>query len=119
MTDRILTALVTAAILTASASAQSSRRLAFEAATIKPAGSAASPLPVAPSAPNRLRIPSMTLIQLIYSAYGNGGFNTSMRVTGGPDWVRKTTFYVEGVASERATATDLRLMLQTLLEDRF
>lgn len=94
-------------------------KLAFETATIKPASSADSALPVAPSAPNRLRIPSMTLFQLIYTAYGNGGFNTSMRVRGGPDWARKTTFYVEGVASERATAADLRLMLQTLLEDRF
>jgi uncharacterized protein (TIGR03435 family) len=94
-------------------------RPAFEAATIKLAAGGANPLPVAPSAPNRLRIPSMTLIQLIYTAYGNGGFNTSMSVRGGPDWIRKTAFYVEGVASERATPTDLRLMLQTLLEDRF
>lgn len=60
----------------------------FEAATIKLAAVGANPLPVAPSAPNRLRIPSMTLTQLIYTAYGNGGFNTSMRVTGGPDWDR-------------------------------
>jgi uncharacterized protein (TIGR03435 family) len=119
MTVKILIALATAAIVTASATAQSPKRPAFEAATIKPAGSGANPLPVAPSAPNRLRIPSMTLIQLIYTAYGSGGFNTSMSVRGGPDWARKTAFYVEGVASDRATATALRLMLQTLLEDRF
>ena len=61
----------------------------------------------------------MTLSTLIYTAYGDGGFNTSMRVTGGPDWVNKTAFAVEGVASGRATLRELRLMLQTLLEERF
>jgi hypothetical protein len=43
-------------------------RLTFEAASIKPAAGAANPLPVAPAAPNRLRIASMTLTQLIYTA---------------------------------------------------
>jgi uncharacterized protein (TIGR03435 family) len=91
----------------------------FEAATIKLAAGGANPLPVAPSAPNRLRIPSMTLTQLIYTAYGNGGFNTSMRVTGGPDWVGKTAFYVEGVVATPSTPQQIRLMLQSLLEERF
>lgn len=94
-------------------------QVAFEAATIKPVAAATSPLPVAPSAPNRLRIPSQTLTQLIYTAYGNGGFNTSMRVTGGPDWVNKTAFSVEAVASGPATPRQMRLMLQTLLAERF
>lgn len=106
---------------TAEAFAQSpdNARPAFEAATIKLAAGGASPLPVAPSAPNRLRIPSMTLMQLIYTAFGNGGFNTAMRVTGGPDWVNRTAFYVEGVAPGPSTPQQLRLMLRTLLEDRF
>lgn len=94
-------------------------KLTFDAATIKLAAAAANPLPVAPAAPNRLRIPSQTLTQLIYTAYGNGGFNTSMRVTGGPDWVNKTAFFVEAVASGPATPRQMRLMLQTLLEQRF
>jgi len=95
-------------------------RPAFEAATVKPAAPAnGPPVPIAPAAPNRLRIPNRTLTQMIYMAYGGGGFNTSMSVRGGPDWARTATFYVEGVASERSTATDMRLMLQTLLEDRF
>jgi uncharacterized protein (TIGR03435 family) len=59
------------------------------------------------------------LTALIYAAYGDGGFNTSMRVTGGPDWINKTAFSVEGVASGPATPRQLRLMLRTLLEDRF
>ena len=61
----------------------------------------------------------MTLTALIYAAYGDGGFNTSMRVTGGPDWIDRTAFAVEGVASGGATPRQLRLMLQTLLEERF
>jgi uncharacterized protein (TIGR03435 family) len=98
---------------------QPAQRPAFEAATIKLAASAASPLPVAPAAPNRLRIPSKTLTLLIYEAYGNGGYNTGTRVTGGPDWVSKTAFFIEGVAAGPATRQRMRLMLQTLLEERF
>src|SRR4249920_29018 len=108
------------ALVAAQRDASVQGRPSFEAATIKVAAATnAPPVPIAPAAPNRLRIPSRTLAQMIYMAYGGGGFNTSMSVRGGPDWVRTTTFYGEGVASERSTATDLRLMLQTLLEDRF
>jgi uncharacterized protein (TIGR03435 family) len=40
-------------------------------------------------------------------------------VTGGPDWVNRTAFAVEGVAPAGTTPRQLRLMLQTLLEERF
>lgn len=95
------------------------QRPAFEAATIKLATSAANPFPVMPSAPNRLRIQSQTLAQLIYTAYGNGGFNTEMSVKGGPEWAGRTAFFIEGVAAQKSTPQQLRNMLQTLLEDRF
>ena len=94
---------------------------AFEAATIKltaPDAPAATRNRVEMS-PKRLYIPNMTLAALIYNAYGDGGFNTAMRVEGGPGWVNQTAFAVEGVASEVATPRQLRLMLQTLLEERF
>ena len=94
-------------------------RPAFEAATIKLATIPANPAPVVPVAPNRLRIESQTLMHLIYTAYGNGGFNTGMNVSGGPDWARTTAFFVEGVAAQKSTPQQLRNMLQTLLEDRF
>jgi len=120
---RKIAALVVMVIVTASpARAQApaaAQRPAFEAATIKLAERSASPLPVAPTAPNRLRIQSQTLTQLIYTAYGNGGYNTGTRVTGGPDWVSKTAFFIEGVAARPATAGQMRLMLQRLLEERF
>jgi uncharacterized protein (TIGR03435 family) len=94
-------------------------RLAFEAATIKLAAPDAVRNLVVPTSPNRLYIPSMSLVWLIYTAYGDGGFNTSMRVTGSPDWINRTAFAVDGVASGDATPRQLRLMLQTLLEERF
>jgi len=97
----------------------SAQRPAFEGATIKLTTAPANPFPVTPAAPNRLRIQSQTLIQLVYTAYGNGGYNTAMNVSGGPDWARTTTFFIEGVAAQRSTPQQLRNMLQTLLEDRF
>ena len=119
----LMAAIALAAAAIAADSQQSTpaqQRPAFEAATIKLAAPTnAPPVPIGPVAPNRLRIPSRTLRQLIYMAYGGGGFNTDMSVRGGPDWATKTAFFIEGVASERATATEMRLMLRTLLEDRF
>jgi len=94
-------------------------RPAFEAATIKLAMPDAPRNREMPTSPNRLNIPSMTLSWLIYTAYGDGGFNTAMRVTGGPDWVNRTAFAVEGVASANVTPRQRRLMLQRLLEERF
>jgi len=128
VTRRPSAAMFTAAamvIVAASAGAErqreapAERRLAFEAATVKLAAPDAVRNQVVPTSPNRLYIPSMTLTWLIYTAYGDGGFNTSMRVTGGPAWVNRTAFSVEGIAPGPATPRELRLMLQTLLEERF
>ena len=95
-------------------------RPAFEAATIKPAppGVVRSNQVISTS-PNRMFIPGMPLTSLVYAAYGDGGFNTSMSVRGGPDWARQTVFTVEGVAAVPATSVERQLMLQTLLEQRF
>ncbi len=92
-----------AAIALVAVSAAAEDRLAFEVATIKLAAPDAVRNQVIPRSPNRLYIPGMTLTALIYNAYGDGGFNTSMRVTGGPEWINKTAFSVEGVASGPAT----------------
>ena len=116
----VLLALVTTAVAAApQRETASEARPAFEAATIKPAAPNAIRNQVIPAGPNRLYIPSMTLTWLIYTAYGDGGFNTSMSVRGGPDWTSRTAFAVEGVAPGPATPRQLRLMLQTLLEERF
>jgi uncharacterized protein (TIGR03435 family) len=114
------TALVSAVIAVATSRAAAQERPAFEVATVKPAAPNAAPRnQIVPTGPGRLSIPSMSLSWLIYTAYGDGGFNTSMRVTGGPDWANRTSFAVEAVASGTPTPRQLRLMLQTLLEDRF
>jgi uncharacterized protein (TIGR03435 family) len=106
--------------LPAAAQAQSAdARPAFEAATIKPASPDAIRNRIMPTAPNRLYIPSMSLVWLVYTAYGEGGFNTAMRVSGGPDWANRTAFAVEAVTPGPATGRQLRLMLQRLLEERF
>ena len=117
----VIAILAGAAGANAQRDAPADKRPAFEVATVKLAAPEAvrNLVMPPPASPNRLHIPSMTLSTLIYSAYGDGGFNTSMRVTGGPDWINKTAFAVEGVASGRATPREFRLMLQTLLEERF
>lgn len=95
-------------------------RPAFDAATIKRAApGVVRSNRVISTSPNRLFIPGMPLSSLVYAAYGDGGFNTSMSVRGGPDWANRTLFAVEGVAAGPATSRERRLMLQTLLEQRF
>ena len=118
-TAAVIAVLAVPAAVIAQREAPAEERPAFEAATIKLAAPDAVRNQVMPTSPNRLRIPSMTLTALIYAAYGDGGFNTSMRVTGGPDWINRTAFAVEGIASAEATPRQLRLMLQTLLAERF
>jgi uncharacterized protein (TIGR03435 family) len=120
-------AAVAIAILAGPASANAQRgssaddKPEFEAATVKlaPPDAARIVTMPPPATPNRLYILGMTLTNLIYAAYGDGGFNTAMRVTGGPDWINRTTFAVEGVAPGRPTLKQFRLMLQRLLEERF
>ncbi len=95
-------------------------RPSFEAATIKLAPpDVVRSNRVISTSPNRLFIPGMPLTSLIYAAYGDGGFNTSMSVRGGPEWARQTVFTVEGVAAGPATSVERQLMLQRLLEQRF
>jgi len=98
---------------------ETAARPAFEAATIKRSTGPSRANIVTQAAPNRLSIPGMTLKALIYAAYGDGAFNTSMGVRGGPDWANETVYAVEGVSAAAATPRQMRLMLQSLLEERF
>jgi uncharacterized protein (TIGR03435 family) len=91
----------------------------FEVATVKLAApNAQARNQMIRVSPNRMSIPSMTLTWLIYTAYGEG-MNTSAKVTGGPDWVNRTAYAVEGLAPGPATQRQFQAMLRTLLEDRF
>jgi uncharacterized protein (TIGR03435 family) len=92
--------------------------LQFEVATIKPARPDAVRNRVMPSSPDRLSIPSMTVRWLIYTAYQEG-MGTSWNVSGGPSWIDQTAYAIEGKAARPSTQKELRMMLRTLLAERF
>ncbi len=92
--------------------------LRFEVATVKPAAPGAVRNRVVPSGPDRLVIPAMNVRWMIYTAYQQG-MGTSWNVSGGPAWVDQTFYAIEGKASKPSTQRELRLMLRTLLAERF
>ncbi|HEY1760674.1 MAG TPA: TIGR03435 family protein [Bryobacteraceae bacterium] len=88
----------------------------FEVAAVKrskPLASALSGLRF-PS-PGRFEAAGVTLKQIIRFAYGVRDFQLS----GGPGWTETETFDIAGKAAESATSAQMRLMLQTLLAERF
>ncbi|MBZ5673581.1 MAG: TIGR03435 family protein [Acidobacteriia bacterium] len=91
--------------------------LKFEVATIKPAPPDAALNRVVQVDPSRISF-QMTLRNLVYYAYGNG-LSTALRVSGGPDWIAKTVYDVQGLAPGSATPRQFRAMLRTLLAERF
>ena len=62
-----------------------------------------------------LRLTNSTVAALIKYAYGLRDF----QVVGGPDWINKDLFEVQSKATGEPPPTEIRLMLQSLLEDRF
>ncbi|MEO8099819.1 MAG: TIGR03435 family protein [Acidobacteriota bacterium] len=103
-------------LLAASAFAQPA--LQFELATIKPAAPNAVGNRVVPTGPGRISFQNMTLRLLIYYAYGNG-LSTALSVSGGPDWMNKDRYTIEGQAQGSPTQLQFRFMLRALLEERF
>ena len=101
-----------AAVCGLSASAQ---RPAFEVASIKP-GNPDSRLVRSVITPGgNLRAENVTLRTLIQDAYKILPF----QLTGGPGWIDNEKFAVLAKGDPAATADQVRLMLQALLEDRF
>ena len=117
----MLAAFAIPAVLAAAApQRETAARPAFETATIKLSTGPSRANVITQPSPNRLSIPGMTLMALVYAAYGDGGFNTSMSVRGvKPDWANQTVYAIEGLAAAPATPRQMRLMLQSLLEERF
>jgi hypothetical protein len=106
----VTAALMVAVIAVLPSQDAAQQRPAFEIASVKPAATDAVPRnQIVPASPGRLYIPSMSLSWLIYTAYGDGGFNTAMRVTGGPEWVNRTSYAVEALATGTPTPRQLRL----------
>jgi uncharacterized protein (TIGR03435 family) len=100
----------------------------FEVASVKPNRS----LNLKPSdefLPNRYSATNVTLRTLIHAAYGiPNPYGQRYYLAGGPDWLDYERFDVEGKAEDDAILPalsgkdridQLRLMLQTLLADRF
>ena len=90
----------------------------FEVATVKLAAPNAIRNRVVPSSPDRLSISGMTVRWMIYTAYQEG-MGTSWNVSGGPDWVDQTFYAIEAKAAQPSTQKELRMMLRTLLAERF
>jgi uncharacterized protein (TIGR03435 family) len=68
--------------------------------------------------PGRLVVNNWTLKQMLGFAYGNGGL-VGMQVSGGPNWIDKDRYMVQGQAEGMPTPAEIRLMLKTLLIERF
>jgi uncharacterized protein (TIGR03435 family) len=60
----------------------------------------------------------MNVRWMIYTAYQQG-MGTSWNVSGGPEWIDQTFYAIEGKAAKPSTQRELRMMLRTLLAERF
>jgi uncharacterized protein (TIGR03435 family) len=87
----------------------------FEAASIKPNKSGSPLLGILPQRGGRFTATNVTLSLLIRNAYQLPIF----RMSGGPDWIESDRFDVVATAGYDAPQAELRLMVQTLLAERF
>jgi uncharacterized protein (TIGR03435 family) len=95
---------------------QSADRPKFEVASIKPTAEQARTSAGMPPQPGgRLRANNFPARMLIMRAYRLQDF----QIVGGPDWLRQDGFDIEAKGDSRADNTQLMLMLQSLLEERF
>lgn len=85
---------------------------AFEAASIRPSGGGAIDFRFFP---NRFVGTNLTLGQLIEQAYSI----QPRELIGGPDWVRVERFNVTAISGAEVGLEQMRLMLRSLLADRF
>jgi uncharacterized protein (TIGR03435 family) len=89
-------------------------RLAFEAASVKPNTSGPGLVNIGTRA-GRFTATNVTLRMLLKNAYGLQDFQMS----GGPSWIDSDRFDLVSKADGNATFDEVRLMVRTLLEDRF
>lgn len=85
---------------------------AFDAASIKPSGDQGRP--AVQTSPGSLTIRNQNLMFMIYWAYDTPPFQIN-----GPDWLKDTRFDVLAKSEAGGDDAKLRLMLRTLLADRF
>ena len=95
------------------ASAQSPRPV-FEVVSIRRHAELIPPVRM-PASATVFRMTNATVANLVVFAYGTSVY----QVTGGPEWARKDLFEIVAKAPFQATTEQMRLMVRSLLEDRF
>src|SRR4051812_25033176 len=68
--------------------------------------------------PRRMTMQNINLTWLTYYAYG-AGLSTAVRVAGGPAWKDSEGFDIQGLAPQGSVEREFRLMVRTMLEERF
>ena len=63
-------------------------------------------------------ITNMTLLEIIRFAYGEG-IAGNIEITGGPAWIGKNRYDIEGKSEGLATLSERKQMMKALLADRF
>ena len=114
MTKALLVACLAVGVVGAGLSAQSPRPT-FEVVSIKKIDKPSPAFRGPAIRGGTLSLPVADVSFLIQMAYGLKDF----QVVDGPDWVRKEPFEVQAKAAGDPSRTDVLLMLQSLLADRF
>jgi hypothetical protein len=91
------------------------KRLTFEAASVKLNPSLSLRHVLLPPTGGRLSTRMAPLLLLIQNAYGVETF----QISGGPDWMNTAGYDIEAKAEGNPSRSQIWLMLQSLLEDRF
>jgi uncharacterized protein (TIGR03435 family) len=93
---------------------------AFEVASVKPNLSGDFRRAIGPGPGGRFQALNNTLRELMTFAFGVDNALAGLQITGGPPWLDRDRFDVDAVApGGSATPADARLMLRTLLVERF
>jgi len=103
-----------AGLVAAIALSAPAQRPTFEVASVKP-GNPQTGMLRSLITPGNFRAENATLRTLLEDAYQLKPF----QLTGGPRWLDQDRFEIIAKAGPAATADQVRLMVQTLLEDRF
>jgi uncharacterized protein (TIGR03435 family) len=90
-------------------------RLAFEVASVKVSKSVVGHDGTITIDPGRLIVRNATLKRLIFEAYRV----PYSQIAGGPSWLNSDEYDIEAKAESPASSEQIRLMLRTLLTDRF